>query len=106
MKLYYVYLLKCKDGTFYTGFTNNLERRFREHQLGLNRNCYTFSRRPLNLVFYQEFLNAEQAIYFEKKIKKWSNAKKEALAKDNWEHLKFLSECKNHTSHKNFRKDS
>ncbi|WP_407925216.1 GIY-YIG nuclease family protein [Flavivirga rizhaonensis] len=67
--MYYVYILKCNDGLTYTGVTNNLSRRFEEHQEGKNKNCFTFKRRPLYLIFYQEFNNINQAIYFEKKIK-------------------------------------
>jgi len=101
MKFYYVYILKCNDGTYYTGMTNNLDRRYKEHELGLNKECYTYSRRPLELVFYQEFMEVEQAIMFEKKIKKWSKAKKEAIINGNWEKLKPWSECKNETHYKN-----
>lgn len=48
---YYLYILKCADNTFYTGVTNNLERRLKEHESGVNKDCYTFNRRPLKLVF-------------------------------------------------------
>ncbi|WP_439129983.1 GIY-YIG nuclease family protein, partial [Polaribacter sp.] len=47
MKTYFVYILKCSDNLLYTGITNNIERRFNEHQKGLNKNCFTFKRRPL-----------------------------------------------------------
>jgi len=85
MKTYYVYILKCSDGLTYTGITNNISRRFYEHQNGLNKNCFTFNRRPLELIFTQEFSNVEQAIYFEKKIKKWSGKKKISLANGNYD---------------------
>lgn len=55
MKLYFVYILKCSDGLTYTGMTNNISRRFEEHQKGLNTTCFTYNRRPLELLFYQEF---------------------------------------------------
>ncbi|WKD84834.1 hypothetical protein KCTC32516_00168 [Polaribacter huanghezhanensis] len=100
MKTYYVYMLKCSDGFLYTGITNNVERRFKEHQKGLNRNCFTFKRRPLELIFNQVFNDVEQAIYFEKKIKKWSKGKKIALANGNYDMLEILSECRNATHHK------
>ena len=76
MKLYYVYLLKCVDDSIYTGITNDINRRLREHRLGLNLECYTFRRRPLHFIFHQEFIQFEQAEQFEKKIKKWSRSKK------------------------------
>jgi putative endonuclease len=69
MKSYFVYILKCSDGLTDTGMTNNISRRFEEHQKGLNKTCFTYKRRPLELVFYQEFNDVNQAIYFEKKIK-------------------------------------
>jgi putative endonuclease len=52
MKIYYVYILECADGTYYTGITNNLERRFTEHALGLNQDSYTHDRRPVKLAWY------------------------------------------------------
>ena len=64
MKMYYVYILKCSDGLTYTGITNNIARRFSEHQNGLNKNCFTFNRRPLELIFKQEFNEINKAIYF------------------------------------------
>lgn len=86
----------------YTGITNNLERRFVEHVSGLIKSCYTYSRRHIELVFYQSFSDVNQAIMFEKKIKKWSKSKKEALINNNLHLLKSLSECKNETNSKFF----
>ena len=97
MKTYFVYILKCSDGLTYTGITNNIERRLKEHQKGLNKNCFTFKRRPIKLIFQQDFNDVEQAIYFEKKIKKWSAKKKFALAKGEFDMLQILSECRNAT---------
>ncbi len=100
MKFYYVYILECSDNSLYTGITNNLERRVIEHKRGLNKNCYTYKRRPINLIFYQDFNDVIQAIYFEKKIKKWSRKKKLALANDDYDLLQILSECRNFTHSK------
>ncbi|MFY0630113.1 MAG: GIY-YIG nuclease family protein [Flavobacteriaceae bacterium] len=105
MKAYYVYILKCSDDFLYTGITNNIERRFEEHQKGLNKSCYTFKRRPLELIFDQVFNDVEQAIYFEKKIKKWSSKKKLAIANDNFDMLEILSECRNAT-HSKYKPDN
>ena len=102
MKMYYVYILKCSDGLTYTGITNNISRRFEEHQNGLNKTCFTYKRRPLELIFQQEFNNVEQAIYFEKKIKKWSAKKKFALANGEYNLLQILAECRNAT-HSNYK---
>jgi len=100
LKTYYIYIIKCTDGLLYTGFTNDITRRFKEHQEGKNKNSFTYKRRPLELIFYQEFNDVEQAIYFEKKIKKWSAVKKLALANENFEMLQLLSECRNMTHFK------
>ncbi|MCF6280316.1 MAG: GIY-YIG nuclease family protein [Flavobacteriaceae bacterium] len=95
MKTYYIYILECSDDLLYVGITNDVERRFEEHQEGLNKKCFTFRRRPLELIFYQEFNDVEQAIYFEKKIKKWSSTKKRALANGDFDMIQILSECRN-----------
>ncbi|MDO5971644.1 GIY-YIG nuclease family protein [Flavivirga aquimarina] len=100
MKTYYVYILKCSDGLTYTGVTNNILRRFVEHQNGLDKSCFTFKRRPVELIFHQEFNDINQAIYFEKKIKNWSAKKKLALANENFDLLQILAECRNATHSK------
>ena len=94
MNIYYVYILKCSDKTYYTGFTSNLEKRFFEHQEGKHIESYTYKRRPLELVFYCEFTVAGFAIDTEKQIKKWSKAKKEALINDEYEKLPNLAKKK------------
>lgn len=91
MKQYYVYILKCSDNSYYTGFTNNIEQRLQYHEEGINPDSYTFTRRPLKLVFYTEFNDVNQAIAFEKQIKGWSRKKKEAIINDEWEKLPNLS---------------
>lgn len=95
----YVYILKCKDARYYVGVTNNLERRVVEHQSGINPNCFTFKRRPVELVFFEQFTNHTDAIAFEKKLKGWSTAKKTALIEQDWDKLHELSKCNNRTSH-------
>ncbi|WP_299521238.1 GIY-YIG nuclease family protein [Winogradskyella sp.] len=101
MKTYFVYILKCSDGLTYTGVTNNISRRLEEHMNGLNKSCFTFKRRPVELIFQQRFNDVEQAIYFEKKIKNWSAKKKLALANGEFDMLQILSECRNAT-HSNY----
>lgn len=100
MFFYYVYILKCSDNSYYTGITNNIDRRIKEHQLGKLSNCYTYKRRPITVKFYQEFNDVLQAIYFEKKIKGWTRAKKVALINGDFEMLQILSECRNATHYK------
>ena len=91
MKSYYVYMLRCFDGTFYIGVTNDLERRFNEHCYGINPECYTYNRRPLKLEFAGEFNSICDAIDFEKKMKRWSHRKKRAFAQGAWADLKQFS---------------
>ena len=100
MYTYYVYILHCSDNSFYIGITSNLDKRVAQHQQGKNKNAYTYSRRPVTLVFYQEFNEVLQAIYFEKKIKGWSRAKKQALIDNDWNMLQVLAECRNATHYK------
>jgi len=54
----------------YTGFTNNISKKIEEHEMGLNNSCFTYRRRLVKLLFHQEFNNANQVIYLEKKMKK------------------------------------
>lgn len=75
----YVYILKCADNSYYTGVTDDMERRLEEHQSGKNLSSYTSSKLPVELVFVQRFKDPNQAIAFEKQIKGWSRRKKEAL---------------------------
>ncbi len=104
MKLYYVYILLCSDGLTYTGITNDMARRIMEHENGLNTSSFTFKRRPVKLIFQQEFNKVEQAIHFEKKIKKWSAKKKLALASGEFDLLQILAECRNAT-HSDYKPD-
>ncbi len=104
-KLLYVYILKCSDGTYYTGISNNPEKREIQHNIGFNNGSYTYLRRPVQLVYAEGFSDYNLAIEWEKRIQKWSKKKKEALIKNKWDELKRLSECKNKTSHKIFREN-
>jgi putative endonuclease len=97
MKTYYVYILKCNDTSYYTGITNNLQRRFYEHQSGYNIKCYTHNKRPVTLVWFEMFNCVLDAIATEKRIKGWSRRKKEALINEDWEKLVLYS--KNYTEH-------
>ncbi len=80
IKDYFVYILECSDGSYYTGVTSNLERRINQHSSGLIKG-YTSSRLPLSLVYSNRFTNVTDAITAEKQIKGWSRAKKQALNK-------------------------
>jgi putative endonuclease len=97
MRSYYVYILLCGDGSYYTGVTNNLERRLYEHETGFYPPCYTATRQPVILKYHQQFHDIWQTIAFEKQVKGWSRRKKEALIKEEWERLRLLS--RNYTEH-------
>ena len=100
MESYSVYILKCSDSSYYTGVTNDIERRIFEHNSGESKGAYTHSRRPVALVFHYQFNDINDAIAIEKQIKGWTRKKKEALIKEDWHGLKVLAECLNKTSHK------
>lgn len=74
----YTYILECKDGTFYTGWTNNLEKRMKDHNDG-NGAKYTKHRRPVVLVYYETFETKEEAMSREYHIKKMTRIEKEKL---------------------------
>lgn len=100
MKFYYVYILLCNDDTLYVGVTSDIDRRVTEHNAGKYPEAYTHNRRPVTVAFYQDFTDPNQAIEFEKKLKKWSRLKKQALIDGNFDKLQDLSECRNATHHK------
>lgn len=90
-----VNILRCSDCGFYTDHTDNLEKRFGEHQLI---SCYTFNRRHLNLVFLQDFPTREETLESEQQIKDWSRKKKEAMIYGDWAEVSHLAK-----SSKSFR---
>ena len=86
----YLYILLCADGSFYTGSTNNLEKRMIEHQNGEAAN-HTRKRLPVELVYTEEFDRIDEAYYRERQIHGWSHAKKEALIEGRNEDLPGLA---------------
>jgi putative endonuclease len=96
----YMYILKCSNGSYYTGSTKNLERRLHEHQSGQGAN-HTKKYQPVELVYYEEFLRIDDAFYREKQVQGWSRKKKEALINNHLEELPKLAECQNKTNFKN-----
>jgi predicted GIY-YIG superfamily endonuclease len=91
---FFVYILRCADDSYYTGQTDNLERRINEHQTGAISSCYTFKRRPVELVFSQDFPTREQALASEQQIKGWSRKKKEAMMRGDWAEVSKLAKSK------------
>ena len=80
---FWVYVLQCADGKYYTGHTDNLERRFAEHQAGGH--CdFTSRRRPVQLMWSDYLPTRIEALEAERRIKPWSRAKKEALFRGDW----------------------
>ena len=98
---FFAYMLLCSDGSYYAGHTDDLERRIAEHVEG-GKCAYTSTRRPVKLVWSQEFSSRDEAKEAEARIKKWSRAKKEALIRSDWESLHRLAECRN-SSHSRFK---
>src|SRR5215217_7854793 len=88
---YYVYIVVCSDGAYYTGVTNDLERRIQQHNDGENMSCFTYARRPVVLRYTEHFQNIKAAIAYEKQLKGWSRKKKEALFINDIEALKRLA---------------
>jgi putative endonuclease len=83
-----VYILRCADGSYYTGVTRKaIEARVSEHQMGLL-GGYTSRRRPVTLVYAEHFPLIVDAIAYERRIKGWSRVKKEALIRGDWEALR------------------
>ncbi len=87
---FWCYILKCRDGLYYTGHTDNIERRFAEHMAGGY--CdFTSRRLPVEIFWLQEFPTRHEALECELRVKKWSRAKKEALAASDWKALKHYA---------------
>jgi len=89
----WVYILLCADGRYYTGTYRgeDIDTRVSEHNLGIYPKAYTYKRRPVKLLWAEQFTLAVEAIESERQIKGWSRAKKEALIRRNWEALPKLS---------------
>jgi putative endonuclease len=87
---FYAYLLRCSDGSFYAGHTDDLESRIAQHQRGVIPG-YTAARRPLALVWSESFGTRDEALAAERRIKGWSRAKKLALIDGDWERMRMLA---------------
>ena len=85
-----VYILRCADRSYYTGHTDNLEKRISGHQSGLY-DCYTTGRLPVELVFSQECSTRIEALSDERQIKGWSRKKKEAMMRGDWVEVSRLA---------------
>jgi len=89
MEYFWVYMLRCSDGSYYVGHTDDIEKRMSEHRCK-KYSCYTAIRLPFELVYSQSMPSRVEAIEGERKIKGWSRQKKEALIARDW---KAVSQC-------------
>jgi len=83
---YIVYILECSDGSYYTGSCADLGQRLWQHEQGVVPSSYTYRRRPLRLVWTsEECANYSQALRWERQIKGWTRAKKQALIRGDYD---------------------
>ncbi len=89
----WVYMLECADGHYYVGSHRGefLENRINEHNAGKNKRAYTYTRRPVKLVWSEYFQRITDAIAMERRVKGWRRSKKEALIEGNWGEIQRLS---------------
>ena len=92
--MFYIYILKCQDNSYYTGHTENLELRISQHQTGFY-DGYTSTRLPVQLIYAEAFSSRIEALEAERKIKTWNKKKKETLAFQGWEGIISLRKKKN-----------
>jgi predicted GIY-YIG superfamily endonuclease len=97
MKPFWLYILKCSDHSYYIGHTDDLDKRMDLHHEGIP-GSYTFSRRPVELVYHCEFESREEALTRELQLKGWSRAKKEALIRGDFDELHRLAKSRPSTS--------
>jgi len=89
--MFWVYILRCADGSYYTGHTDDLEKRMAQYQVG---ECagYTATRLPVAFIWSQETATREKALSVERQIKGWGRKKKEAMMRGDWAH-RFPTDC-------------
>jgi predicted GIY-YIG superfamily endonuclease len=87
---FWVYILRCRDGSYYTGHTDNLEKRMWEHHEGKGSD-WTKRRLPVELVWCDWAGTRYEALEFERRVKNWSAAKKEALIAGDWERVGYFA---------------
>ena len=92
MPHYYVYILRCKDGSYYTGHAKDVEKRFEMHKKGRGAR-YTRIHEPEKLVYTEQFENRGEAMKRERKIKKLSHDKKQQLILENNESAHVNEGC-------------
>lgn len=87
-----IYILRCEDGSYYTGITRRtVDERVGEHATGASPGCFTFARRPVVLVYSEHYERIDEAVAAERRIKGWSRAKKEAYMRGDYQRLSALA---------------
>ena len=87
---FWAYVVRCDNGAYYVGHTDDLEARIAAHQTGAL-GGYTNRHRPVSLVWSQDFADRDSAFAAERQIKGWSRAKKEALIRGDWDAMHLLA---------------
>jgi predicted GIY-YIG superfamily endonuclease len=95
--MFWTYILKCADASYYTGHTDELDKRVAQHQSGAIPG-HTSKRRPVQLAYCAGFQTREEALSAELQIKRWSRKKKEALIAEDWASLRAAAR-KNFSKH-------
>ncbi len=88
----WVYILRCGDDSYYTGVSTNLDQRLDQHDRG--KVGYTAKRKPIQFLWSAEFAHLDDAYAFEKQVKGWTRAKKEALMRGDWPEIQRLARLK------------
>lgn len=88
--MFWVYVLRCADDSYYVGHTDNLEMRLAQHHAGEFAG-YTKTRRPVRLVYSDTFGSRDEAFAAEQQLKGWSRRKKDALVRGDWDQLRRLA---------------
>lgn len=81
--MFYFYILRCKDNSLYSGQTNDLEKRVKEHESNDTKSAkYTRTRRPVKLVYFESFSSRVESMRREREVKSWKKKRKEKMVKD------------------------
>lgn len=81
--MFYFYILRCKDNSLYSGQTNDLKKRIREHESNDTKSAkYTRTRRPVKLVYFESYSSRVESMRREREVKSWTKKRKEKMVKD------------------------
>jgi putative endonuclease len=91
--MHFVYILQCRDDSYYVGLTQNVAERVKVHNSGEGP-AFTARRLPVRLAFQEAYETMDEAVHREKQLKGWSRAEKEALISGNLKSLSELAACR------------